>query len=121
MGNILIIDDEPNIRLMIRRILESDGHTITEAADGGAGIKCYQKNPFDLIIADLIMPDKEGLETINELKKEYPDIKIVAISGGGKTGPGSHLQTARLLGAAAILEKPFKKEMLLQTIRELMR
>ncbi len=119
MADILIIDDEAPVRLLIRRMLESEGHTVTEAADGTEGIKLYHESPVDVIITDLIMPDKEGLETINELRKEYPGIKIVAMSGGGKTSPGSHLDTAKLLGAAAILEKPFEKEMLLQTIREL--
>ncbi len=119
MAHILIIDDDPNVRLMLRRMLEHQGYTITEASDGIEGIKRFHENKFDLIITDLIMPDKEGIETINELKKEDPAIKIIAMSGGGRCKPDSHLTTAKLLGADAIFEKPFIKERLLSVIREL--
>ena len=115
MSNILIIDDEPNVRLLIRKMLEPDGHIITEASDGIEGIKSYHDNPIDIIITDLIMPEKEGLETIHELKKEYPALKIIAMSGNNKI----HLDTAKLLGAEFVLVKPFKKEELLLTIQEL--
>jgi len=115
MGNILVIDDEPSIRLLIRKMLEPEGYTIIEASDGIEGLKSYRKSPVDVIITDLIMPDKEGLETIHELKKEFPDIKIIAISGNNKI----HLDTAKLLGATAVFQKPFKKETLLLKIREL--
>lgn len=117
MGNILVIDDEPNVRLLIRKMLESEGHTVIEASDGIEGVESYHKSPVDVIITDLIMPDKEGLETIHELKKEYPDIKIIAMSGTGNSD--IHLGTAKLLGATAVLTKPFKKESLLVKIREL--
>lgn len=116
MGTILIIDDEPEIRLLLRIVLESVGHTITEASDGLEGIKSYHKNPVDVIITDIIMSGKEGLETISELKKEYPDIKIVAMSGGSK----NHLDTAKLLGATEVIQKPFKNNIMLQIVQELL-
>ncbi len=116
MGTILIIDDEPEIRLLLRMVLESDGHTITEASDGFEGIKSFRESPVDVIITDLIMPGKEGLETISELKKEYPDIKIVAMSGGRQ----NHLETAKLLGATEVFKKPFENKELKLTIRRLL-
>lgn len=119
MSHILIIDDEPQIRRMLRRMLESEGYTVTEAADGAEGIKHYHTNPADLIITDLIMPNKEGIETIAELRKKNPGIKIIAMSGGGKREPEGYLNMAKLLGASKTFEKPFKKEELLKAIKSL--
>lgn len=115
MGDILIIDDEPEIRSLIRAVLESDGHTITEASDGSEGINSLHESPVDVIITDIIMPGKEGLETINELRKMKSDVKIVAMSGGRQ----NHLETAKLLGASKIIQKPFNNNSLILTIREL--
>ncbi len=119
MAHILIIDDEQPIRLMLRKMLESEGYVITEASNGAEGIKRYHENPADLIITDLIMPEKEGTETIIELKKENPAVKIIAMSGGGKNKPDGYLHTAKLLGAKQTLEKPLRKNELLEAIRQL--
>lgn len=119
MTHILIIDDEKPIRLMLRKLLESQGYTVTDASDGTEGLKRYQEHPADLIITDIIMPDKEGIETIIALKKQNPDIKIIAMSGGGKNKPDRYLQTAKLLGAKETFEKPIRKEKLLQAIQNL--
>lgn len=81
MESILIIDDEPQIRSMIRLILERSGYTVIEASDGIEGIRRFREKPADLIITDLIMPNKDGIGMIIELKKEFPDVKIVAMSG----------------------------------------
>ncbi len=120
MTNILIIDDEPQIRLVLRELFELEGYTVTEASNGSEGVALYHKKQTDLIITDLFMPDQEGLETIYKLKKEYPMIKIIAMSGGGGMGyPQSHLESARLLGAIATFAKPVRRETLLKTIRDL--
>ena len=120
MANILIIDDEPQIRLLLRNIFESEGYSVTEASDGNEGLTLYDDNKVDLILMDLYMPDKEGLETINELKKAYPEIKIIAMSGGGGQGrPDNQLNSAKMLGAVAAFEKPVRNEVLLKTVREL--
>jgi CheY-like chemotaxis protein len=119
MTHILVIDDEKPIRLMLRKLLESQGYTVTDASDGTEGLKRYQEHPADLIITDIIMPDKEGIETIIALKKQNPDIKIIAMSGGGKNKPDRYLQTAKLLGAKETFEKPIRKEKLLQAIQNL--
>ncbi len=119
MAHILIIDDETQIRLMLRKLLESEGYTVTEASDGKEGMKRYHENPANLIITDLIMPEKEGIETIMELKKKHPDIKIIAMSGGGKNLSGGYLQLAKKMGAMKTFEKPIRKEALLEAISNL--
>jgi len=119
MAHILIIDDEPQVRLILRKLLESEGYTVAEASDGIEGIKRYHENPADLVITDIIMPDKEGLETIVELKQKNPAIKIIAMSGGGKNKPAGYLNTAKLLGAIQTFEKPIRKETLLKAIKNL--
>ncbi|MDY6904672.1 MAG: response regulator [Thermodesulfobacteriota bacterium] len=120
MAHILIIDDDQPVRLMLRKMLESEGYVVTDAADGKEGIKCYHENPSDLIVTDIIMPDKEGTETIVELKKENPEIKIIAMSGGGRNKPDGYLQTAKLLGAARTFAKPIRRDELLNAIQELL-
>jgi len=117
MPHILVIDDDDQVRLMLRKILESEGYTVTDASDGKEGIECYRKNQADLIITDIIMPEKEGIETIIELKKEYPDVKIIAMSGGGKNSPEEYLEFAKLLGAIHSFNKPIRKNELLEIIK----
>jgi YesN/AraC family two-component response regulator len=85
MANILIIDDDQQILNMLSQILKRAGYGVVEALDGKQGLKLYRENPTDLIITDIIMPEKEGLETIMELQRDFPDVKIIAISGGGIT------------------------------------
>ena len=119
MAHILVIDDEKQIRMMLRKMLEAEGYTVTEAADGTEGITRYQEHPADLIITDIIMPEKEGIETIMELKKQNPGVKIIAMSGGGKNQPEGYLKTAKLLGAKETFSKPIRKETLLQAIKNL--
>ena len=86
MARILIIDDDEQVRRYLRKILEAQGHEVVAASDGKLGIELCREEPTDLIITDIFMPEKEGLETIGELRRDYPDVKIIAISGGGRTG-----------------------------------
>ncbi len=81
-----------------------------EAPDGKVALWIYKEKPADLIITDIIMPEKEGIETIMELKREFPDVKIIAISGGGKGDAGQYLDMAKKMGADNTLAKPFEKE-----------
>ena len=118
MARILIIDDEPQIRSMLTLMLEREGYEIVEAADGVAGIKIYRQNPADLIITDLIMPNKDGIGMIIDLKKEFPDVKIIAMSGGGLNKPDGYLKGAKKLGAACTLTKPIDREEMLNAVRE---
>ncbi|MCP4686987.1 MAG: response regulator [Desulfobacterales bacterium] len=119
MASILIIDDEPQIRLMLSMKLESHGYDVKEADDGRSGLKLFRENPTDLIITDLIMPEKEGIETISEVKSEFPDVKIIAISGGGRFGPDGYLDIAKGIGAERTFSKPIELKELLKAVEEL--
>lgn len=119
MASILIMDDDEQIRTMLRMLLEGSGYKVVEAHDGTQGIRLFREDPTDLIITDIIMPDKEGIETIMELKRDFPDVKIIAISGGGRSDPEEYLYLAKKLGAQRTIAKPFEKEDLLKAVREL--
>jgi CheY-like chemotaxis protein len=116
MARILVIDDEELARFTLREILETAGHEVVEATNGHEGVERQKANPFDMVITDMIMPDKEGLETIAELKGEYPDLKIIAISGGGRTRNLDFLQLAGEFGADQIIVKPFTEEDLMKGV-----
>jgi CheY-like chemotaxis protein len=107
MATILVIDDEPRMLRVIGEMLKSAGHTVVEATSGDQGVATLAEQAVDLVITDIIMPDKEGIETISEIKQDHPDLPIIAISGGSLKGAGSYLETAAALGACATLEKPF--------------
>ena len=121
MANILLIDDDDQFRNMLRQLLERNGYEVKEASGGKEGIKLYLENPTDLIITDLIMPGKDGIETIQEFKKNFPDIKIIAISGGGRLGPEDYLHLAKMLGAQKTLTKPIELPELLEAIEKLLK
>ena len=118
--SILVIDDDESIRLLLRALLEGEGYQVLEASDGDKGLKEYNKNPTDLVITDLIMPGKEGIETIRDLRRQFPKIKIIAVSGGGRIGPESYLKMAEGVGALRTLSKPFNRLDLLQAVEEVM-
>ncbi|EFK12179.1 response regulator receiver domain protein [delta proteobacterium NaphS2] len=115
---ILVIDDDESIRILLRTVLELEGYLVLEASDGVTGQQEYGKNPTDLVIMDLIMPGKEGIETIRDLRREFPDVKIIAVSGGGRIGAESYLKMAKGLGALRTLRKPFDRESLVKTVAE---
>ncbi len=119
MNQILIIDDESQIRLMLRHVFEREGFKVMDASDGEEGIKLYHKNPADLVITDLIMPGKEGIETIREFRKDFPDVEIIAISGCGSASSDVYLKIAKFMGAAYTFEKPFDCNELINTVKEL--
>jgi YesN/AraC family two-component response regulator len=121
MARILIIDDDNQFRVMLRIMLENAGYKdIEEAENGYIGMKLIRKNPFDLVITDIVMPDKEGIETIMELRRDFPAIKIIAMSGGGEIGPETYLEMAGHLGAGRTLEKPFQQPELVDAVRGLL-
>ena len=121
MARILIIDDDDQFRAMLRKMLERAGYNdIEDTAEGKVGVKLFRQNPFDLVVTDIVIPDKEGIEIIIELNRDYPGIKIIAISGGGKIGPESYLEMAKSLGASITLEKPFGQSDLIDAVKELL-
>lgn len=116
---VLVIDDDQQMRKLLRQVMEWAGYEVMEAEDGRAGMKMQQQIQADLVITDLIMPEQEGLETITELKKMYPSVRIIAISGGGRIGPEAYLPAAKELGADRVFSKPFDVKELAQTVKEL--
>ncbi len=116
MAKIIVIDDEGAIRSTVRRILERVGHQVWEAEDGKAGLGLIGREAPDLVITDLLMPEKEGIETIQELRATDSDLPIVAISGAGSAEEGGPLLDAELFGANATLPKPFSASDLQETV-----
>ena len=116
MSQILIIDDEPQVRSLLKQMLEQEGYSVTVASDGIEGLERFHKRPSDLIITDLVMPEQEGLETIRLIRKDNPDVPIFAISGGGKNSAQSYLDLAKLIGANVILKKPIDQKVLIDEI-----
>ena len=111
MATIMVIDDEPSIRGLLREVLERSGHKVVEAKDGREALDLYQKHKADLLIMDLLMPEVDGLEVTLQLTREYMDTKIIAMTGA--QGDRNFLDIARLFGAHQTFEKPFDlKEML---------
>ncbi|MBI5586112.1 MAG: response regulator [Deltaproteobacteria bacterium] len=119
MTKILVIDDELQMRELLKKYLTRAGYEVTLAGDGDEGLRFFQLQPADLVITDLIMPEKEGLECIAALKKIDSGIKIIAISGGGLGKPEGYLELAIKMGAAKAFIKPFELKELLAAIREL--
>lgn len=119
MIRILVIDDDFQMREMLGVILERKGYDVKTASDGKAALQLQSKKPFDIVITDIIMPEKEGLETISELRRGYPRVKIIAISGGGQYKPEGYLELAKQHGADRVLAKPFGSWEILGAVREL--
>jgi DNA-binding response OmpR family regulator len=121
MARILVIEDEEQMRRLLRSALERSGHEVTEAQDGLAGVAAFRQSPTDLVISDILMPEQEGIQTIMELRRDFPEVKIIAISGGGSVGPQTYLAMARELGADATLTKPFSLTELSEAIESLLK
>ena len=116
MARILLIEDVKIARYALREILENAGHEVTEAENGNEGIAFQKAQPFDLIVTDIIMPEKDGVETIIILKRDYPALPVIAISGGGRTRHLDFLKLAERSGADKVLAKPFSEKELLQFV-----
>lgn len=119
-ASILIIDDDDQFRAMMRKMLETAGYkNIVEAADGREGLAQYAEKPTDLIITDMVMPDKLGIDTIIAIREDFPNAKIIAVSGGGSFGPEIDLDMAAKLGVRTFT-KPFRRQEILEAISELL-
>ena len=116
---ILVVDDNADLRSTIQALLQADGFDVVVAGDGEAALAAHQSRPADVVITDLFMPDKDGIETIVELKKISPKVKILAISGWTSTQGSDYLRVAREIGAAATLQKPFDPQELSRVVRQL--
>jgi DNA-binding response OmpR family regulator len=120
MQRVLIIDDDEQLRALLYEILDREGFEVVEATNGAEGLKLYRSQPADLVITDLIMPEKEGVETIMELRHEFPNVRVVAISGGGRSGGRDYLPIAAQLGARRTLAKPFSRQEILDAVRDVL-
>jgi CheY-like chemotaxis protein len=117
MPSILVVDDEDQIRHLIRETLEQSGYHVTEARDGKEALKQCRLAPADLVIMDILMPDQDGLETTATLRQEFPNVKVIAITGGSEMiGILNFLDVAKMLGAHRALQKPFEMTTLLDTV-----
>jgi len=110
MARILIVDDDDPFRCVLKASLERMGHVVSDTNEGRKALALYEPEAFDLVITDLIMPGKEGIETIMDLRKLNPRVKIIAMSGGGRVTSVDYLQIARQVGAKQVLAKPFPYE-----------
>jgi CheY-like chemotaxis protein len=113
---ILLIDDDPLVAFTVERMLEGGGYTVIRAADGEKGLKIMAAEKVDLIITDIIMPVKEGIETIREIRQHDAQLPVIAVSGGGHGSGGNYLRMAQALGATEILAKPFDQDQLLAAV-----
>lgn len=120
MAHILVIDDDKLFRTMMRRTLESAGYEVSEAENGEVGLRIFAAKAADLVITDILMPDKEGIETIRELRSRGHAVKILAVSGGGRTKMTEFLKIAERFGADASLRKPFRTQELLDQVAGLL-
>lgn len=131
MASILIIDDEEDIRDALQMVLDSAGYDVNVASNGNDAIELQRRKPADLIITDIIMPEKDGVNTISEIRQEFPGIRIIAISGGGGIDPMSYkpeaisttayLAAAKEVGADFAITKPFERADLLQAVDKLLK
>jgi len=121
MASILVVDDDPQVREVFKRTLEAHGHQVKEAGDGRAAVASYREKPADLVILDIIMPEQDGLETILDLRRDFPDAKIIAISGGGRASAQGYLRPAKVLGADRAYSKPLAPHELLAAIEQLLK
>jgi CheY-like chemotaxis protein len=121
MRRILLIDDEEKIRSVLQTLLTRAGYEVVPAEDGQKGLRRFREQPMDLVITDIVMPDKEGLSTIRELHRDFPKLPIIALSGGGvAAGAEAYLNIAQKLGARRVFEKPVEFPVLLQAVQELL-
>lgn len=120
MPRILVIDDDVPFRSVLKASLEEMGHYVREAKDGNEGVSLYRQETFDLVMTDLIMPGKEGIETIMDMRRINPGVKIIAMSGGGRVTSVDYLQIARQVGAKKVLSKPFLYEEAREAINEVL-
>jgi YesN/AraC family two-component response regulator len=114
---VLLVDDESSIRKLLRKVLESAGYSVLEAANGREALKSVRQRPVDVMLTDIVMPEKEGLETIRELRTLHPAVRVIAMSGAFD---GRYLKTAAMMGARATMKKPVAPDELLRILEQVM-
>ncbi len=114
--SILVVDDEAKLRKTLEEALTKAGYRVTSAGDGREATKALKQRDFDLVLTDVLMPERDGIEVISDLRRSHPTLAVVAMSGGGQIPAEYYLKLAVTLGAKAILNKPFSNEQLLMTV-----
>ena len=117
MTTILLVDDDAPFRSMLAEVLRRAGYEVQQACNGNEATRMYLSHQTDLVITDLIMPDKEGLETIREIRHTNPAARIIAMSGGGPNGFVNYLKVASVFGAQVVIDKPFSHQEILKAVR----
>lgn len=120
MFKILIIEDDNEVREYLEIVLSRAGYEVASASNGKEGVELFLAQPADLVVSDIIMPEKDGIETILELRRANAQLKVIAISGGGRCEPENYLHSAKLLGANRTMKKPFTNQEILDAISELL-
>ena len=117
MARILVIDDQESIRRVVRRALEQDGHEVFDASDGEVGMEILESQSFDVVITDIFMPGQDGIVTLRQVRKRFPKVKVIVISGGDSTGMMDLREDAEMLGAVKSLQKPFNARELMDVVK----
>ena len=120
MARILVIDDQEPIRRVVRRALENEGHQVLDASDGEMGIAILRKHSADVVITDIFMPGQDGILTLRQIRKQFPKVKVIVISGGDSSGLLDLRKDAELLGAVKSLPKPFDAREILAAVAEVL-
>lgn len=119
-ARVLIADDNAEMREVLRLMLEREGYEVEEAPNGEVALQRFREKPADVVVTDILMPEKDGIQTIMELWRDYPNVKVIAISGSGGAETETHLQYARLFGAMKTFPKPVSRHELILAIEELL-
>jgi DNA-binding NtrC family response regulator len=117
MARIVVIDDQEPIRRIVRRALQSEGHEVLEASDGELGMALLEQGPVDVVITDIFMPGMDGIQALREIRKRFPAVKVIAMSGGDSTGLLDLRKDAELLGALKSIQKPFNAREMVELVR----
>ena len=117
---VVVIDDQEPIRRIIRRALESRGYEVLDASDGSAGLALLDQGPVDLVVTDIFMPGQDGIVTLRRIRKEFPGVKVIVISGGDSTGLLDMRRDAEFLGALRSLQKPFTGADIVRVVEEVL-
>ena len=120
MARVLVIDDQEPIRRIVRRALEQDGHEVFDASEGEMGMQMLARHSADVVISDIFMPGQDGILTLRQIRKQFPAVKVIVISGGDSTGMLDLRRDAELLGAVKTLQKPFTAREIVDLVKSVL-
>lgn len=120
MARVIVIDDQEPIRRIVRRALEQAGHEVFDASDGEMGVQLLVRHSADVVLSDIFMPGQDGIQTLRQLRKEFPAVKVIVMSGGDSTGMLDLRRDAELLGAVKSLSKPFTAREIVEAVQSVL-